>query len=311
MKPVIFITGPTCSGKSSVGVSLSKLIDGEVVSADSMQFYRGMDIGTSKITTEEMRGVRHHLIDIADPDSPVEMGAYKGMAMAAIEDIRNRGKYPIIVGCTRLCIESILFEYDDEDAGLDPDYRDSLKAKAESGHLDELYSELVELDPRCSSTIHPNNLQRITRALEYIHSTGRMYSEYASHEHRKQMDNFRFFVLEDDREALYKRIDLRVEVAIEQGGLEEVKKLLESGISRDSPLMQALGYKQASDYFSGDRGFDHALALTKMLNRRVARRQISWLRHFDFAEPVDIRMMDYDADRIASHIAASCGIDTA
>lgn len=303
----MIIAGPTCTGKSSVAVRLAELIDGEVVSADSMQVYRGMDIGTAKITKEEMRGVEHHLIDVVDPDVPFTADVYRGLAKSAIDGIRSRGKVPIIAGGTGFYIESILFEQPDSDPGTDPVYRESLRRMIGSGMLPALYEELSELDPEYASTVHPNNSHRISRALEYMHVTGRRYSEYTGGR-RMVLDDFRLFVLEDDREALYNRIDDRVDRMFESGFLDEVRGLMDAGIPRDSVSMQGVGYRQVHDHLSGAMELEDAISSIKFETHHIAKRQVTWFRRMDFAERIDIASCDHDVDRIASRIMGSCGV---
>lgn len=305
MIPAIVIAGPTCTGKSAVAVRLAELVDGEVVSADSMQVYRGMDIGTAKLSADEMRGVRHHMIDVADPAEPFTVERYRSMVAPIIDDIRSRGKTPIIAGGTGFYIESLLFDPPDAPPGVDRACRDRLRREVDSGNLGKLYSELEERDPEYASTVHPNNSHRISRALEYIHATGGRYSEYVSMGRRVAMD-FRCFVLEDDRATLYGRIDRRVDDMIDRGFAEEVGCLMASGVPRDAVSMQGVGYRQMFDYVSGSMSLDEAKSSMKAETHHAAKRQSTWFRNRDYAEVVHVGGSGRDPDRIASHIAREC-----
>ncbi len=287
-RPVIVIAGPTCTGKSQTAVCVAGKLGGEIVSADSMQVYRGMDIGTAKITTEERRGIPHHMIDIADPHDGMNVNLFTERALECIADIRDRGKAPVLVGGTGFYIESILFDPAEGDAGIDPEYRRRLRKRAADGELAHLYAELCAKDPEYASTVHQNNVIRVVRALEYMHVTGRPYSEYALHTPSRSRFPFRCFVLDDDRRALYGRIDARVDAMVAGGLAEEVLRLLDSGVDEDSVAMQGIGYRQMCSYLSGDLSLQDAVRDIKNATRHFAKRQLTWFRHRDYAEWMDI-----------------------
>ena len=301
--PAVVIAGPTCTGKSDTAVELALRIGGEVVSADSMQVYRGMDIGTAKIPAERMRGVPHHMIDIADPEDGITVTAFTDTALGCIEDIRLRGNVPIIVGGTGFYIESILFEKPEGDEGIDREYRDRLKRRAESGELAHLYSELSAKDPRYAATVHPNNRMRVIRALEYIHATGKPYSDYAMGGPRDRRFPFRCFVLDDERRALYRRIDERVDGMMSEGFLDEVRSLVERGLDRDSVSMQGIGYRQLYDAILETCSLEDAVRDIKNGTRHIAKRQLTWFRHRGYCEWIDISRYGREPSAVAEAIA--------
>ena len=300
--PLIVIAGPTCTGKSATAVRLARRIDGEIVSADSMQVYRGMDIGTAKITPEDMDGVPHHMIDILDPTEAMNVNSFALRAIGCIEDIRIRGKVPIVVGGTGFYIESILFITPDCDQGIDRDYRQRLKNRAEKGELAQLYSELEAKDPEYAATVHPNNRMRVIRALEYMHATGRPYSEYAMHGPAEKRFPFRCFVFDDDRRALYARIDERVDRMISDGLEEEVRRLIDSGVEEDSVPMQGIGYRQMYDHIIDGIPIDDTVRDIKNATRHFAKRQLTWFRHRDYSEWIDISEFGRDPESVSKHL---------
>ena len=297
--PVTVIAGLTCTFKSATAVELALMIGGEVVSADSAQVYRGMDIGTSKITEAEMKGVPHHMIEVTDPTDGSTVSSFTEKALRCIEDIRFRRRVPIIVGGTGFYIESLLFLQPDSEPGVDPEYRAKLKKKAENGGLKDLYDELSLRDPRYAASVHPNNRMRIIRALEYIHSTGRPYSEYAMDFNPEPRFPFRCFVFDDDRSELRERICSRVDRMMAEGFKEEVRRLVSDGVQRDSVAMQAVGYRQMFDAVSGDLSVDQAVADIKTVTCQIAKRQLTWFRHREYAEWIDISRYRRDPKRLA------------
>ena len=303
MEPTaVVIAGPTCTGKSSAAVSLSLRIGGEIVSADSMQVYRGMDIGTAKITREEMRGVPHHMIDVADPADGMDVMVFRSAALESIDDIFSRGMVPIIVGGTGFYIESLLFEPPEGDEGVDKGYRQRLKDEWERYGPEYMYERLRAGDPAYAQTVHPNNRFRVIRALEYIHATGRPYSSYVSGASGKTRFSFRCFVLDDDRRQLYSRIDSRVDSMIAAGFEDEVRRLMDAGLNRDSVAMQGIGYREMFDYLSGDVSLQDAVAAIKNGTRHIAKRQITWFRHRQYSEWIDVSQFGRDPERIADEI---------
>ena len=303
--PVTVIAGLTCTFKSATAVELALMIGGEVVSADSAQVYRGMDIGTSKIAEAEMKGVPHHMIDVADPTDGSTVSSFTEKALRCIEDIRFRRRVPIIVGGTGFYIESLLFLQPDSEPGVDPEYRAKLKKKAENGGLKDLYDELSLRDPRYAVSVHPNNRMRIIRAMEYIHSTGRPYSEYAMDFNPEPRFPFRCFVFDDDRSELRERICSRVDRMMADGFEEEVRRLVSDGVQRDSVAMQAVGYRQMFDAVSGDLSVDQAVADIKTVTCQIAKRQLTWFRHREYAEWIDISRYRRDPKRLAEAIKKS------
>ncbi len=281
MKKIVIIAGPTASGKSDAAILLSKLIGGEVISADSMQVYKGMDIGTAKVTKEEMQGIPHHLIDVLSPFEEFNVSVFKKLADEAIEDITLRGHIPVIAGGTGFYIQAVLYGIDFDDEASDPEYRSLLEEKAlkENGP-EELYEKLKELDPASCEKIHKNNIKRVIRALEYIHATGEQISVHNRNEREKPpvYDAAGFFI-SDSRDALYERIDRRVDVMIERGLVAEVKSLLDMGVPVSSTAMQGLGYKEIAAYLNGTTDLDEAVNRIKTGSRHFAKRQFTWFNN--------------------------------
>ncbi len=277
-KPLIVIAGPTASGKSSLSVELAKKINGEIISADSMQVYKGMDIGTAKITKQEMDGIIHHLIDILEPDEPFNVNIFQKLAKEAIEEIYSKGKIPIIAGGTGFYIQAVAYDIDFQETSTDTEYRDYLtKLAAENNTL--LFEMLKKLDPQSSEKIHINNTKRIIRALEYYKQTGKKISEHNLAEREKESPyKLLFYVLNMDRELLYRRIDSRVDIMFEQGLEKEVRGLLERGYTKDMISMQGLGYKETIDAIYGEYSFEHCINIIKRDTRHFAKRQLTWFR---------------------------------
>ena len=309
MIPLIVIAGPTCVGKTETAIALARSIGGEIVSADSMQVYRGMDIGTAKASVAEREGIPHHMIDVADPSEDYNVNRYSEAALQCISDIRSRGKVPIVVGGSGFYIDALLYGQPESEPGTDPDLRSELRKRASEGELPELYSELKKLDPAYAESIHPNNRVRVIRGLEYTLTTGTPYSQYT----RARMDakprfDHRFFVLDDDRMELYSRIDARVDRMVADGLLFEVKRLMDDGIGRDTVSMQGVGYRQMFDYLSGEMALEEAIESIKVETRHIAKRQLTWLRHIPDTEWIDVTRFGRDPIRIAEHIRDSVQI---
>ena len=303
MLPLIVIAGPTCVGKSQTAIALARQIGGEIVSADSMQVYRGMDIGTAKLPEYMRKGIPHHLIDVADPKEDYSVARFTEDAVKAVESIFSRGHVPIVVGGSGFYIDALLYKQPETEPGTDPDLKYELRIRAADGELEEMYHELERLDPAYAASIHPNNRVRIIRALEYTITTGKTYSEYAGkRSSAKPRYKHRFFVLDDDRKSLYRRIDERVDSMIESGMKDEVKRLIKKGVSRDSVSMQGVGYRQMFDHIIEDMPLDEAVASIKTETRHIAKRQITWLRHVDGAEWIDISALGRDPELVANHI---------
>ena len=278
-EPLIVLTGPTASGKTALSIELAKAIGGEIISADSMQVYRQMDIGTAKIRPEEMEGIPHYLVDVLEPDDPFNVVVFQQMAKAAMKKIRENGHIPIIVGGTGFYIQAILNDIDFKE-NEDDGYRSHLEAMAASdGGPERLYEMLKEVDPESTEKIHCHNAKRVIRALEYFHQTGQKISEHNEQESRKESPyNFAYFVLNRPREVLYERIDQRVDQMMEEGLVQEVRKLKDRGYDRSLVSMQGLGYKEILAYFDGELSLEEAVYILKRDTRHFAKRQLTWFK---------------------------------
>jgi tRNA dimethylallyltransferase len=278
-KPAVIIAGPTAVGKTKLSIEIAKSLDGEIVSADSMQIYRYMDIGTAKPSLSERQGIPHHMIDILDPEQEFSVAEYQKMALSIIDDIHRRNKLPIIVGGTGLYIKSLLYPMNFTDAYQDVEYRKKLQDMAEKKGKDYLHQKLKEIDPITAARLHPNDVKRVIRALEVYYLSGKPMSHYV--QNLKDMD-FRYNVamigLTMDRAKLYERINRRVDAMIEAGLLDEVKDLLDRGYTRDMISMQGLGYKEIIDYYQGKLSLEEAVQILKRETRRYAKRQLTWFR---------------------------------
>lgn len=280
MRPLIIIAGPTAVGKSDIAIKLAKRINGEIISADSMQVYRMMDIGSAKVMPHEMDGITHHLIDVLDPTEDFNVALFQKLALNAIDEIYAKGKIPIIVGGTGFYIQSVLYEIDfNESMGPQSDYRKTLEKYADDFGPEALYEKLKEVDPKSCEAIHMNNVKRVIRALEYFNETGKPISEHNEEQRAKESNfDFAFFVLNDDRDYIYKRIDLRVDKMVDMGLIEEVTKLKNLGLKETDVSMQGLGYKEILAYLNGKLSLEEALEIVKRDSRRFAKRQITWFK---------------------------------
>ena len=278
-KPLLILTGPTAAGKTELSVRLAKRIGGEIVSADSMQVYKHMDIGSAKIRKEEMEGVPHHLIDVLEPSEPFHVVRFQQMALEAMEGIYERGHIPIITGGTGFYIQALLYHIDFEDTCEDPVYREKLENLAQREGAERLHELLKEADPRAAEEIHSNNIKRMIRALEYHRLTGRRISEHNREQREKQSPySFAYFVLNRERAVLYERINRRVDLMMEEGLLEEVKKLKAMGYDRSYVSMQGIGYKELLGYLEGEYSLEEAVERIKLDTRHFAKRQLTWFR---------------------------------
>ncbi|NLK03586.1 MAG: tRNA (adenosine(37)-N6)-dimethylallyltransferase MiaA [Clostridiales bacterium] len=278
-KPLIILTGPTAVGKTSLSIRLAKAVDGEIISADSMQVYKYMDIGTAKITSEEMAGVTHYLISEFYPDEEFSVVKFQQYAKRYIESIHKRNKIPILVGGTGFYIQSILYDIDFEKNDQDKTYREELEVLAKSRGGAYLHELLAKLDPLSAEAIHPNNVKRIIRALEYFKQTGKPISIHNSEQRKKDSPyNYNYFVLNKDRDKLYDNINRRVDIMINDGLLEEVRLLKNMGYTRDLVSMQGLGYKEILDYIEGRSSLDQAIEILKRDTRHYAKRQLTWFK---------------------------------
>ena len=276
-KPMIILTGPTAVGKSALSVELAKKINGAVISADSMQVYRHMDIGSAKITPEEMQGVTHYMIDELEPDEEFHVVRFVTMAKEYLKEIYADGKIPIIAGGTGFYIQALLYDIDFTEQQCDETYRRQLEDLAREHGAEYLHGILREVDPASAEAIHANNIKRVIRALEFYHLSGKKISEHNETERQKQSPyNFAYFVLTDERAKLYERIDRRVDAMIEAGLVEEVKKLKSKGYSREMVSMQGLGYKEILAYLDGGCTLEEAVYIIKRETRHFAKRQLTW-----------------------------------
>lgn len=275
---VIVICGPTASGKTALSIELAKKINGEIVSADSMQIYKDMDIGTAKPTKQEMGEIKHYLLDFVSPEERYSVAQYKQDAKKAIKEIINKGKTPIIVGGTGLYVDSLIYEIEYNDIKLDEEYRKKLEKIVEEQGLEELYKKAVEIDPEAMKKISQNDKKRIMRVLEIYHSTGKTKTEQEKESRKNPVEyDYRVFAINWDREILYQRINKRVDIMVDQGLIEEVKGILNK-YDKFPTAMQGLGYKEVVDYLNGIYTKEKMIEKIKLETRRYAKRQLTWFR---------------------------------
>lgn len=276
---LIIIAGATAVGKTDLSVSLAKEINGEIISADSMQVYKGMDVGTAKITPEEMNGIPHYLIDEYDPSDDFNVFEFKKQAKKYITEIQNRDKIPILVGGTGFYIQAVLYDIDFTEEEDDSDFRSYYESILENDGPEKLHEMLSEVDPLAAEEIHPNNVKRVIRALVFNKITGGKISEH-NHEQRQKESpyNFAYFVLNREREEIYQRINQRVDFMVQKGLIDEVKDLLQKGYGADLVSMQGLGYKEIVQYLNGNLSLNESIDLIKQGTRHFAKRQITWFK---------------------------------
>lgn len=302
-KPLVVLTGPTAAGKTKASIELAKAIGGEIISADSMQVYKYMDIGSAKIRPEEMQGVPHFLVDVLEPTEEFNVVRFKEMATEAMEEIYQRGHIPIIVGGTGFYIQAVLYDIDFTKQDNDQAYREELEAYAKEHGAQALHDKLHQVDEKAASEIHANNVKRVIRALEYYRQTGQKISEHNEKEREKESPyEFFYFVLTDERETLYERIDKRVDQMIEEGLVEEVKHLKEMGCTRDLVSMQGLGYKEILDYLDGFCTLDEAVYKIKRDTRHFAKRQLTWFRRERKVRWIDKSEFGHDEAKIINEM---------
>ncbi len=277
-KKIIAVAGPTASGKTALAIEIAKRISGEVVSCDSMQIYRGMDIGTAKPDAEEMCGIPHHMIDIVEPNQRYSVADFTRDARTCIDDILDRGKVPVIAGGTGLYMDSVLLNIAFDEVEQDMGYRAELQQFADRFGAEELHKKLLEKDPEAAERIHPNNIRRVIRALEVCHTTGKTFTQVNAESRRELLYDSLVFGIDTDRQVLYDRIDRRVDIMLEKGLLDEVRELFKAGLGRETTAMQAIGYKELFDFIEGKCTYDEAVEKIKQESRRYAKRQITWLR---------------------------------
>lgn len=302
-KPLIVLTGPTAVGKTALSISLAKAVNGEIISADSMQVYKHMDIGSAKIMPDEMDGVPHHLVDILLPDEEFHIAKFQQLAKVAMEDIYARGRVPILVGGTGFYIQSITRDIDFTETDTDTTYRNDLEEFAKEHGAEALHERLKAVDPDAANEIHANNIKRVIRALEYYHQTGTMISKHNHEQKEKESPyNLKYFVLNDIRSKLYERIELRIDQMVEQGLIEEVQKLKDMGYTKNMVSMQGLGYKEILTYLDGDYTLEEALYVLKRDTRHFAKRQLTWFKREKDVIWVNKNEFDYDHKRILAYM---------
>lgn len=298
-RPLIILTGPTAVGKSDLSISLAKAVNGAVISADSMQVYRFMDIGSAKISKSEMQGIPHYLIDEFMPEEEFNVVKFQEYAKRYMEEIYQKGQIPILVGGTGFYIQAVLYDIDFTSENEDTAYRRQLEALAEKKGAEHLHDMLKEVDEESAKTIHPNNIKRIIRALEFYKKTGKKISAHNETERQKESPyNFAYFVLNDERSRLYERIDLRVDKMLEDGLIEEVTRLKKMGYTKDMVSMQGLGYKEILDYLDGNLTLDEAVYILKRDTRHFAKRQLTWFRREKEVLWIDKEEYGYDNEAI-------------
>lgn len=301
-RPLVILTGPTAVGKTALSIALAKRLSGEIISADSMQVYRGMDIGSAKITKVEMDGVPHHLIDILPPQERFDVYRFRQLAKEAVSGIYGRGHLPVVVGGTGFYIQALLYDIDFTEEDSDPAYRKELETLAQIDGK-ALYRKLLAVDPQAAEDIHPHNHKRLIRALEYFHLTGERISGHNRRMRRKQSPyRFCYFVLTDERGRIYEAIEKRVDQMLQAGLVEEVEALRAQGVTRETTAMQGLGYKEIYDYLDGQYPLEEAVRLIKRDTRHFAKRQLTWFRREREVIWVDKGAFDYDEERILSFL---------
>lgn len=304
MNPLIIISGPTAVGKTSLSIELAKKIGGSIISADSMQVYKGMDIGTAKITIEERQAIPHYLIDILEPSEDFNIVSFKELANASIEEIRKFGRIPIIVGGTGFYIQSVLYDIDFTEHDDDYEYRRELTELINEHGGGYVHKMLEDCDPKAAQIIHFNDHKRMIRALEYYRQTGLPISEHNKGEQNKESPfDFCYFVLTDDRKRIYNRINERVDEMIDAGLVDEVKGLLSGKVTPENISMQGIGYKEIISYLEGVMSLDESIELIKKNSRHYAKRQLTWFKREKNAIFIDKRYDNDPLETIMSVIA--------
>lgn len=301
------LIGPTAVGKTSLSIELAKKYNGEIISGDSMQIYKEMDIGTAKIKHHEMKGIPHHLIDIKEPDEGFSVAEFQELVRGKISEITSRGKLPLIVGGTGLYIQSVIYDYQFSDAPSDESVRKELETRAAVEGNENLHLELQRVDPRSAEKIHPNNIRRVIRALEVYRLSGKTISEYQENQDPELIYDTALIGLTTEREILYERINKRVDSMIEEGLLDEVAKLYNRGL-KDCQSIQAIGYKELYEFFENRITLEKAIEQLKQNSRRYAKRQLTWFRNkmnvswFDMSEAADSITFQKKLAEISAHI---------
>lgn len=305
--PLIIITGPTAVGKTALSIKLARQIGGEIISADSMQVYRHMDIGSAKVTKEEMDGVPHHLIDILDPTEEFNVALFQRLAKAAMEEIRSRGHIPIVAGGTGFYIQALLFDIDFTETTEDSALREELEHMAREQGPEVLHRLLSESDPESAAVIHANNVKRVIRALEFYRQTGQKISKHNEREHQKESPyNFLYYVVNTDRQTLYERIERRVDQMMENGLVEEVRRLKNLGCTSDMLSMQGLGYKEVLSYLNGTCSLNDAVYIIKRDTRHFAKRQLTWFKRERGVRWLNRPEYNDNDGELLSHVITEC-----
>lgn len=304
-QPLIILTGPTAVGKTDLSIQLARQLNGAIISADSMQVYQYMDIGSAKIKPDEMQGIKHYLIDICLPDEEFNIVHFQKNAKKSIQEIYADGKIPIITGGTGFYIQSVLYDIDFSSEDSSGEYRKQLEQLAEERGGQYLHDMLLKIDSESAAAIHANNRKRVIRALEFYKLTGQRISEHNKKEREKKSPyNFAYFVLNDRRERLYERIEHRVDAMLKEGLVEEVRRLKDMGYTADMVSMQGLGYKELFPYLEGMCTLDEAVNVIKRDTRHFAKRQLTWFRREKDVIWVDKDRFSYDNDKILSYMNA-------
>lgn len=302
-KPLIILTGPTAVGKTKASIDLAKALNGEIISADSMQVYKYMDIGSAKIRPEEMQGVPHHLVDVLEPDEEFHVVRFQQMAKQAMQEIYDKGKVPIVVGGTGFYIQALLYDIDFTESNEDNIYRSQLEQIAKEQGAQHLHDLLREVDPESADAIHANNVKRVIRALEFYKQTGEKISQHNETERAKESPyDFCYFVLTDQRQHLYDRIDQRVDQMLQEGLVAEVEALKNKGYTKDMVSMQGLGYKEVLDYLNGECTLEEAVYVLKRDTRHFAKRQLTWFRRERDVIWIDKEQFQYDDEKIQNEL---------
>lgn len=308
MQPLIILTGPTAVGKTSLSIRLAKEIGGEVISADSMQVYRHMDIGSAKISREEMEEISHYLIDVLDPDEEFNVTLFQKMAKEAMEEIYSHGKVPIVAGGTGFYIQALLYDIDFKENGENASIRKELEKLATEKGGEFLHEMLRNIDPESAEEIHANNQKRVIRAIEYFRQTGERISDHNKREKQKKSPyDFLYYVINTDRALLYERIDRRVDLMLEQGLVEEVRRLEAMGCTRNMVSMQGLGYKEILDYLHGKCTLEEAVYILKRDTRHFAKRQLTWFRREKDVRWISLPDFDNDQDKVLKKLLEDIG----
>ena len=306
-KPLIVLTGPTAVGKTSLSIALARAVEGEIISADSMQVYKHMDIGSAKIKKEEMEGIPHYLIDVLEPDEEFHVVRFQEMAQEAMKEIYSKGKIPILTGGTGFYIQAVVKDIDFSQDTEKSSVRERLENLAQEKGGEYLHELLAQRDPESAEKIHPNNIKRVIRALEYYELTGEKISLHNEREGEKVSPyNTAYFVLNDHRERLYEKIDRRVDQMLDEGLVEEVRRLAQMGYTRDMVSMQGLGYKEILAYLEGEYSLEEAVYVLKRDTRHFAKRQLTWYRREKDVIWVNKPDFDYDDKKILEYILENC-----